>query len=137
LLGADRIKPVQILEKAYNDSRGLTADFILNVFHNINRLLQSNFDLRRMRYHSWFNPEWRQIEMYSVATDRQDIVFRAADTGFCWDKDEKILVEISRKFDPVRLQEQLRFFDLQPLAHFTDPQEWFSLLLFKKDPSMR
>jgi dimethylhistidine N-methyltransferase len=137
LLGADRIKPVQVLEKAYNDSRGLTADFILNVFHNINRLLQSNFDLRHMRYYSWFNPEWRQVEMYAVATERQDIVFRVADTGFCWDKDEKILVEISRKFDPLRLQEQLRFFDLQPLAHFTDPQEWFSLLLFKKDPSVR
>jgi uncharacterized SAM-dependent methyltransferase len=46
----------------------------------------------------------------------------------------KILVEISRKFDPLRLQEQLRFFGLLPVAHFTDPNRWFSVLLFKKQP---
>ena len=132
LLGADRIKPVDILESAYNDSRGITAEFILNVFRNVNRLLKSNFDLNRMRYHSWFNPEWRRIEMYAVAKEDQEIIFPTADTGFRWEKDEQILVEISRKFDPLRLQEQLRFFDLQPVAHFTDAQEWFSVLLFKK-----
>jgi uncharacterized SAM-dependent methyltransferase len=41
-------------------------------------------------------------------------------------------VEISRKFDPIRLQEQLRFFDLFPVKHLTDPNQWFSVLLFKK-----
>ena len=45
LLGADRVKPVKLLEDAYNDSRGITAEFILNVFRNINRRMRSNFDL--------------------------------------------------------------------------------------------
>ena len=43
LLGADRLKPVDILERAYNDSRGVTAEFILNVFRNTNRLLREQF----------------------------------------------------------------------------------------------
>lgn len=132
LLGADRLKPVDILENAYNDSRGVTAEFILNVFRHINRRLKSNFDLSKVRYDSRFNAEWRRIEMYAVATAEQEIVFPTADSGFCWQKEEKILVEISRKFDPERLQEQLRFFDLKPVAHFTDEREWFSVLLFKK-----
>jgi dimethylhistidine N-methyltransferase len=132
LLGADRIKPVDLLESAYNDSRGITAEFILNVFHNLNRLLKSNFDLHKIRYHSWFNPEWRRIEMYAVAKEDQEIAFPTADSGFRWEKEEQILVEISRKFDPLRLQEQLRFFDLKPVAHFTDARQWFSVLLFKK-----
>lgn len=132
LLGADRVKSVKILEGAYNDSRGVTAAFILNVFDNINRLMQSNFDRTKMRYHCWFNPEWRQIEMYAVATEPQTIVFPAAKTSFRWHKDERILVEISRKFDPLRLQEQMRFFGFLPVEHFTDPNEWFSVLLFKK-----
>jgi L-histidine Nalpha-methyltransferase len=123
---------VEILERAYNDSRGVTAEFILNVFRNTNRLLRSNFDLNQVRYHSWFNPEWRRIEMYAVATQDQEIFFPTADTGFRWEKNEQILVEISRKFEPARLQEQLRFFGVTPVAHFTDPQEWFSVLLFKK-----
>jgi dimethylhistidine N-methyltransferase len=132
LLGADRLKPVHILEAAYNDSRGITAAFILNVFHNVNRLLHSNFDVSKMRYHSWFNPEWRRIEMYAVADQPQEIRFPAHDSAFHWQKDEKILVEISRKFDPQRLQEQLRMFGLRPLAHFTDANHWYSVLLLKK-----
>jgi L-histidine Nalpha-methyltransferase len=132
LLGIDRIKDVEVLERAYADSRGLTAEFILNVFHHINRLTGSDFDLAKMRYLSEFNPEWAQIEMYAVSTAAQEIVFRSFGASFHWAKDDRILVEISRKFDPLRVQQQLRFFDLMPLAQFTDSREWFSLLLFRK-----
>ena len=132
LLGADRVKPVKILEAAYNDSRGITAEFILNVFRSINRRLNSNFDLTKMRYQSWFNRDWQQIEMYAVANERHEIRFAELNSAFHWQKDEKILVEISRKFDPQRLQEQLGFFGLAPVVHFTDPHQWFSVLLFKK-----
>jgi dimethylhistidine N-methyltransferase len=132
LLGADRVKEGEILERAYNDSQGVTADFVLNVFQNINRMTRSDFDRRKMRYHSWYNPEWRQIEMYAVSTSAQEIHFPSLESSFVWEKNERILVEISRKFDPHRLQRQLQLFDLKPAAHFTDPKEWFSLLLFKK-----
>jgi len=85
-----------------------------------------------MRYHSWFNPEWQQIEMYAVASAAQAIRFPDTNAGFQWHKDEKILVEISRKFEANRLQEQLRFFGLTPVEHFTDLNQWFSVLLFRK-----
>lgn len=134
LLGADCIKEVAVLESAYDDSQGLTAEFILNVFQNINRLLDSNFDHGKMRYHSWYNSQWRQIEMYAVSTAEQTIRFPPLATSFRWEKDERILVEISRKFDPLRLQQQLGFFDLMPVGHYTDPKNWFSLLLFRKAP---
>lgn len=135
LLGVDRVKEVAILEKAYNDSQGVTADFILNVFQNINRITHSNFDHGKMRYHSWYNSERQQIEMYAVSTSRQEIRFPSFGTSFVWEKGEPILVEISRKFEPSRLQQQLPFFGLESAAHFTDPQEWFSLLLFQKKGS--
>ena len=70
--------------------------------------------------------------MYAVSRAAQEIRFPSFGASFRWDKDARILVEISRKFDPVRLQEQLGFFDLIPVEHFTDPDDWFSLLLFKK-----
>ncbi len=132
LLGVDRIKNIHVLERAYADSRGLTAEFILNVFEHINRLAGSNFDRSKMRYHSWYNPEWQQIEMYAISTATQEIRFPSFATSFRWERDERILVEISRKFDPERLQQQLRFFSLNPVRHFTDSNDWFSLLLFKK-----
>src|SRR5919108_4959962 len=132
LLGADRIKAIDVLERAYADSQGLTAQFILNVFFNVNRLTGSNFDPGKMRYYSWYNPEWARIEMYAISKTSQEIHFRLAGASFHWDRDARILVEISRKFDTVRLQQQLGFFELLPLEHFTDPNQWFSLLLFKK-----
>jgi dimethylhistidine N-methyltransferase len=132
LLGADRIKDTGVLERAYDDSQGITAAFILNVFNNINGLTGGNFDTAKMRYDSWYDPEWAQIEMYAVATAPQEIHFPSFGASFLWPKDERILVEISRKFDPGRLQQQLTFFDLVPVAHFTDASEWFSLLLLKK-----
>jgi L-histidine Nalpha-methyltransferase len=132
LLGADRVKDVGVLEAAYDDSQGLTAEFILNIFKNINRTVTSNFDAGKMRYHSRYNTEWQQVEMYAVSTATQQIDFPSFRTSFRWKKDDRILVEISRKFDPERLQDQFRFFDLLPVKHFTDPKEWFSLLLFRK-----
>ena len=99
---------------------------------HINSLVGSNFDLAKMRYHSWYNPEWQQIEMYAVSNAAQEIRFPSFNTSFRWEKNDRILAEISRKFDPERLQQQLRFFDLHPVRHFTDPNDWFSLLLFKR-----
>ncbi len=135
LLGVDRVKETEILERAYGDSQGVTAAFILNVFQNINRLMRSDFDPAKMRYHSWYNPEWQQVEMYAVSTATQVIRFPLHSASFVWKENERILVEISRKFEPSRLQEQLRLFGLKPLAHFTDANEWFSLLLFRKSSS--
>ncbi len=132
LLGADRLKSPDLLVKAYDDSQGLTAAFILNVFRNINHLLHSDFDIDKLRYQASFNPEWQQIEMFAVAAQQHRIHFPTVETSFDWQADEKILVEISRKFDPFRLQEQLQFVDLSPVAHFTDANNWFSVLLFKK-----
>ena len=132
LLGVDRIKEPALLEKAYDDSQGLTAEFILNVFQNANRLLGGDFDRKRMRYFSRYNTEWRRVEMYAVATESQTIHIPARQISFRWEKDEKILVEISRKFDAEQLQAQLRCFGLDPVAHYTDEKNWFSLLLLKK-----
>ncbi len=132
LLGIDRVKPVELLARAYADSQGVTAEFILNVFEAINRTVGSNFDRAKMRYHSHYNSAWQQIEMYAVSTASQRIRFPGFEASFAWEKDDTILVEVSRKFDPKRLQQQLKFFDLEPVAHFTDPDHWFSLLLFKK-----
>jgi dimethylhistidine N-methyltransferase len=135
LLGVDRVKDVGLLRKAYDDSQKITAAFILNVFENVNRILGSNFDQTKMRYEPHYNGEWQRIEMYAVATATQQICVPTRNIAFPWNKDERILVEISRKFDPEQLQAQLRCFGLDPVAHYTDEKNWFSLVLFKKAAS--
>ena len=133
LLGVDWAKENEIIENAYNDSQGITAEFILNAFTNVNRLVGSNFDLDRIRYHSVYNSQWRQVEMYGISTRDQVIDLPSVQSQFVWEKGERILVEMSRKFDSRQLQQQLQCFGFESVAHFTDPQKWFSLLLFKKE----
>ena len=132
LLGIDRIKDSSVLEKAYDDSEGITSLFILNAFNHINEATGSHFDLDGLEYLSFYSSEWNRVEMYAVAQAAQEIRFPTLQTGFLWQAGERVLVEISRKFDPVRLQDQLRLFELEPQLHFTDSREWFSLLLFRK-----
>jgi dimethylhistidine N-methyltransferase len=132
LLGVDRIKDRAVLERAYDDSRGVTAAFILNVFSHINRVNGSNFDVTKIRYEARYDPEWAQVEMFAVATASHQVHFPDFGIALNWAKDERILVEISRKFDPGRLQQQLKFFDLAAVDHYTDVERWFSLLLLKK-----
>ena len=132
LLGVDCTKEEEVLERAYNDVGGMTSQFILNAFENVNRLMGSNFDQRKMRYHSCYNLQWQQMEMYVVSTSDQKIDLALLESGFVWKEGEQILVEISRKFEPHQLQQQFKFFGLESIAHFNDPQKWFSLLLFRR-----
>lgn len=132
LLGVDRVKESAILERAYNDSEGVTAQFILNALAAINRRLGSEFDLGRVRYHSRYNAEWQRVEMYAVATETHTVRFPRHEASFVWEKDEPILVEISRKFEPAKLIRQAAFFGLELIEEYADPRRWFSLLLFRK-----
>jgi L-histidine Nalpha-methyltransferase len=132
LLGVDRVKDTDVLERAYDDSHGVTAEFILNVFGNINRVTGSDFDTSLLRYDSRYNPEWQRVEMYGVSTARQEVHFPSLATSLVWKKNDRVLAEISRKFEPARLQQQLRCFGLEGVGHFTDPNAWFSVLLFQK-----
>lgn len=132
LLGVDCTKEEEVFEKAYNDVEGITSQFILNAFENINRLMGSNFDQRKMRYHSFYNLQWQQMEMYAVSTADQKIALPLLESEFLWKEGEQILVEISRKFEPHQLEQQLGYFGLESIAHCNDPQKWFSLLLFRR-----
>jgi uncharacterized SAM-dependent methyltransferase len=86
-----------------------------------------------LRYLSRYDSRWQQVEMSATTAEPQEIHFPVSGAEFCWQPDDPILVEISRKFDPAKLQRQLALFGLRPIENFTDSKEWFSLLLFKKD----
>lgn len=134
LLGVDRIKDPEIIEPAYDDSRGVTAAFILNGFANVNRITGANFRPEKIAYRSGYNRRREQVEMYGVSKETHRVDFPRPGAAFTWKRDERILVETSRKFDPDDLVTQLRCFELENLGHWTDPDRWFSLLLFRRSP---
>lgn len=130
LLGLDRVKPARVLEAAYDDARGVTRQFILNLFARMNRELGTDVPLDALRYEARWNPVDEQVEMWvhvlrdlDVHVEGQGIELRPGDA---------ILVEISRKFRPERVAAVAHSVGLEQVGHWTDPDAWFSELLFRR-----
>src|SRR3989304_4530239 len=79
LLGVDLLKAPAVLEAAYDDSQGITAQLNLNILARLNRELSAEFDLAAFRHRAVFNPERSRIEMHLVSVRDQRV--RIGDLG--------------------------------------------------------
>ena len=132
LLGVDLQKPNPILEAAYNDSQGITAAFNLNILQHLNWRFDGNFNPSLFEHQAIYNESDNQIEMYLISQRSQNVKLAALDLIIDFRKGEKILTEISRKFN---LQEQSVYLTSKGLkvnATYTDSKQWFGLLLCQK-----
>ena len=132
LLGLDLQKPKPILEAAYNDSQSITAQFNLNILQHLNWKFQGNFDLNLFEHQAIYNEQQNQIEMYLVSQQAQSIDLGVLDLTIQLAPEEKILTEISRKFDVGQISQILEHKNLSFCQSYTDEQKWFSLLLFQQ-----
>jgi len=129
LLGIDRVKDKQVLEAAYNDQQGLTADFNLNVLSVLNNELAADFVLANFSHQAIFNEQDSQIEMYLQAERDQKINFRQIDEVMKIGQGEKILTEISRKYTLEGIEGLLAQAGMEIIDHFEPADEYFSLIL--------
>ncbi len=96
LIGVDLVKDVRILERAYNDSKGVTVAFNLNMIHHINARLGTNINANGFTHRAVYNSIENRIEMYLDAiVDHQ---FSIGDTTYCISRGESILTEYSHKY---------------------------------------
>jgi L-histidine N-alpha-methyltransferase len=98
LLGVDRVKSVDVLLRAYDDAAGVTARFDKNVLVVINRLLEADFDLEAFAHRAHWNEKKSRIEMHLESLVAQRVTLGAMNAAIDFDKGERILTEISRKF---------------------------------------
>jgi L-histidine Nalpha-methyltransferase len=129
LLGIDLQKPKDILEAAYNDNQGVTAAFNLNMLSHLNWRFQGNFDLDSFTHQAIYNQADAQIEMYLHCQKSHWVSLEALDLKVFLDAGESILTEISRKFDLENIQKELEVQGMKTIKTWTDPKEWFGLIL--------
>ena len=98
LIGVDLQKDKNVIEAAYNDKAGVTAEFNLNLLAHINRETGANFDLSRWQHRAIYNAEAGRIEMYLISATDQTV--RIQDREFRFRAGEKILTEHSYKHSP-------------------------------------
>lgn len=96
LIGADLRKDPAVLEAAYNDRRGVTAEFNLNLLHRINNELGGDFDLDGFEHRAVYNPEEGRVEISLVSRERQAVTIE--DEVFRFEPGEPIRTEYSYKY---------------------------------------
>jgi dimethylhistidine N-methyltransferase len=98
LIGVDLQKDQSVIEAAYNDNAGVTAQFNLNLLARLNREIGADFDLGQWRHRAIYNSEAGRIEMYLISTTDQTV--HIGDREFHFRGGEKILTEHSYKHTP-------------------------------------
>ena len=129
LLGTDLVKDPRIIEAAYDDSAGVTAEFNLNVLHVINRELGANFDVDAFEHVAFFDRKREWIEMRLRALDAQHVRVQALDLDVDFAAREELRTEISAKFTRERLEGDLAAAGLELAELYTDPDELFAVSL--------
>jgi dimethylhistidine N-methyltransferase len=125
LVGVDLKKDPVLLHQAYNDSRGVTAAFNLNLLERINRELQGDFDLRRWRHYSFYNAALGRIEMHLASLAAQTV--NVGDHRFRFERGETIHTENSYKYSVGEFQALAVRAGFKPLKVWTDRAAFFSL----------
>jgi dimethylhistidine N-methyltransferase len=125
LIGVDLKKDKAVLDAAYDDARGVTAQFNLNLLHRINRELGADFQVKRFRHKGFYDPGKGRIEMHLESLCSQFVHVAGRRVDFA--HGETIHTEISCKYSIEEFQELGRRAGFGPEKVWTDPQQLFSL----------
>jgi L-histidine N-alpha-methyltransferase len=125
LIGVDLIKDVAILQRAYDDARGVTAAFNLNLLTRINRELGGNFDPEAFHHRVFYNRERDRIEMHLESLRDQTVT--VAGHSFSFRRGETIHTENSHKYSPDSFRTLAHSTGLEVEQVWTDPDNLFSV----------
>ena len=137
LLGADLVKPKAVLEAAYDDRAGVTAEFNRNVLRVINRELGADFNPAAFEHVAFFDRRKRRIEMHLRARRPQRVTLESLGMTVPFAAGETLHTEISRKFTRRGLEGLCRRAGFAPQRWFALDDPAFALMLCRKDVEPR
>ena len=125
LVGVDLKKDANVLHAAYNDAKGVTAAFNMNLLARINRELRGNFNLRRFRHYAFYNAALGRIEMHLVSLAPQTV--RVGNRRFAFEAGESIHTENSYKYSVDGFRALAASAGFRAKQVWLDPQGRFAL----------
>jgi len=126
LIGIDLAKEVSVLEAAYNDPQGVTAQFNLNLLRRINREVDGDFDLSAFDHVAEYNPRQERVEMYLLSTKDQQV--HIGEQTFSFKTGDRIHTENSHKYTLESFASLASANGFKLVKKWTDPREYFAVL---------
>ncbi|MHC4139360.1 MAG: L-histidine N(alpha)-methyltransferase [Planctomycetota bacterium] len=130
LVGIDLQKDKSIIENAYNDAQGVTAEFNLNLLTHVNRELGGDFDLENFDHKAIYNEEIGRIEMYLISNIDQKVFISELDLEVSFTANETIHTEHSFKYSLDDINGLAEETGLCVEQQWFDTERLFSLNLF-------
>jgi L-histidine N-alpha-methyltransferase len=127
LLGTDLIKDTAVIEAAYNDSEGITAEFNRNLLHVVNRELDADFVPTSFDHVAFYDRHNEWVEMRLRAQRPCSVFVRDLDLRVEFAAGEELRTEISAKFTRQRVQADLEPAGLELDSWLTDKQNLFAV----------
>ena len=132
LLGFDLVKDTNRLISAYDDTRSLTAEFVLNSLSVLNRELDADFDLDAFTYVPFWDPHMERMDLRLRSEMPQRVRIPGAQLEFDLGSGEEIRVEISSKFRPEGIRSELATAGFDVTGTYTDPGHDFAVVLARR-----
>lgn len=129
LTGFDLRKHPQVILDAYNDSKGITRDFNLNLLTRINRELQADFDLNAFDHFPVYDPMSGACKSYLISREEQ--IVQIGDYAIHFKKDEPVYMEISQKYSLDEIRQLAAAAGFRPVQYFFDEQRRFTDVLWE------
>lgn len=133
LIGVDLVKDPAILEHAYNDDAGVTAQFNLNLLARLNRELGADFDVGGFRHQAVWDAARERIEMRLVSVRPQRV--RVAGRAFDFAAGEILVTEYSHKYTPDGFRSLAEASGFHVARIWTDAEQLFSVQLLEAAPA--
>ncbi len=130
LIGIDLPKDERTLVRAYDDARGVTAAFDLNLLARMNRELGADFRLSGFRHRAVWDARLSRVEMHLESREAQRV--HVAGAPFTFRAGETIHTESAYKWEPRAFDTLAAISGWQLVRTWTDEQAWFSLRLFAR-----
>jgi dimethylhistidine N-methyltransferase len=130
LLGIDLVKDTHVLERAYDDSKGVTKNFNLNLLKRINAELGGNFNLEKFEHRAFFNEQENRIEMHLESKVSQQVYLENVDLQINLEKGELIRTEYSYKYTIRQIKQIANASGFKINKIWQDKQKYFALILF-------
>jgi L-histidine N-alpha-methyltransferase len=129
LVGTDLVKDVRLIEAAYDDAEGLTAEFNRNVLHVINRELDADFSPDAFDHVAFFDRRQEWVEMRLRARRPCTVLIADVDLRVDFAAGEELRTEISAKFTRSRVEADFAAAGLVLDRWYTDSDTQFATSL--------